>query len=284
MMNHGVQKPANASFHCTTNGGRERGFTLIEILVAIFILTMVSSILYASFRTTLDTQIRVKESQIRWHVLRVGVSRMVRELTQAYVSLNENLMATDRRTFFVAEKSFDIDEVTFSSFSHKRLVANAAESDQCLIRYYGAPDPEDRGKTNLMRRETRRIQNEPFEDIPGEAYILIEDVQSVHYHFYDRPNDQWLEEWNTTSMDGQPNRLPDRIRIYVTVLDEKGKELMLVTEARPAMMDAINLAPPQTTGGTTAPTSRGSSRTGGPRSSVRTSGTPSTNVRRGGVR
>ena len=278
-MIHGSRTPAHG-----TRGSHARGFTLIEVLVAVFILAMISTILYGSFKTTLDTQVRVKKSQMRWHVLRVGVSRMVREFTQAYVSLNENLMATERRTYFVSEKGFDIDEVTFSSFSHKRLVANSAESDQCLIRYYGAPDPDDPNKLNLMRRETRRIQNEPFEEIPGESYILLEDVESVHYQFYDKPNDQWLEEWNTTSADGQPNRLPDRIRIYVTVIDEKGEELMLVTEARPALQDALNLTPPQQGGAISGSSSRRSS-AGGLRSSVRTSGSLASSTKRtGGVR
>lgn len=260
----------------------QQGFTIIEILVAVFILAMVSSILYGAFRTTMDTQVKVQESQMRWHILRVGVSRMVRELTQAYVSLNENLMEVDRRTYFIAEKSFNIDEVTFSSFSNRRLVAESAESDQCLIRYYGAPDPDNPRQMNLMRRQTRRIQNEPFEEIPGESYILIEDVRSVHYHFYDKPNDQWLEEWDTTAIDGQPNRLPDRIRIYISILDEKGDELTLVSEARPALIDALNMTPAGSgatvRGAPAAPTQQG-----GLPSTVRTGGTPAQDVR-GGTR
>jgi general secretion pathway protein J len=262
-----------------SHAGRRRfsqGFTLIEILVTVGILAMVSMILYGSFRETLDTQVRVQKSQERWHVLRIGLARMSRELSQAYVSLNENMAAKERRTYFVSKRDFAIDELTFSSFSHRRLIAESNESDQCLIRYYGAPDPDDPSVMNLMRRETRRIQNLPFEEIPGEAYVLIPDVEAVHYQFYDKVNDQWLEEWDTTSMDGQPNRLPHRVRIYVTVIDERGEELTLLTEGLTVLRDALNLAPPTAGGSYGRMGSGGSQRTGLGRSSVRTSGTPRT--------
>jgi general secretion pathway protein J len=260
----------------------QHGFTLIEILITVAILGMVSAILYGSFRTTLTTQTMVKKSQERWHVLRIGMTRMAREMSQAYVSLNENMMAKDRRTYFVSKQDFTVDELTFSSFSHRRLVAESNESDQCLIRYYGAPDPDDGRVTHLMRRETRRIENKPFDEIPGEAYILIPDVLGVHFQFYDKVNDTWLDEWDTTSMDGQPNRLPHRVRIYVTVEDERGEELTLVTEALPMLRDALNLAPP--TIGSRTTTQGSGRRRSGLRSSSHTSGTPKASRRPGSGR
>ena len=257
--------------------GNQSGMTLLEILVAVAILAALSAILYGAFRETLKTQNEVKASQERWHVLRVGMARMARELSMAYVSLNQNMMVVERRTYFVSKRESDVDELTFSSFSHRRTVADARESDQSLIRYYGAPDPDDRSKINLMRRETRRLGEEEFDELVGESYILMENILSVHYEFYDPVQDEWKEEWDTTSMDGQPNRLPPRIRIYVTVKDEKDEDLTLLTEARITLTDAINFTPPTATTGVGAPGSTSHSY-GGLRSSRRTSGTPRTST------
>ena len=234
-------------------GSGQRGFSLIEILVAVAIIGMMSVLLYGAFKDTFDTQTEVDRSQERWHVLRIGMSRMVRDLSMAYVSMNENMLEKDRRTYFVSKRGFDGDELTFTSFAHRRTVADAKEPDQCAIRYYLAPDPDDSGKTNLMRRETRRIAYKPFEDIPGESYILIEDVENISYEFFDPVKDEWTEEWDTTSVDGQPNRIPPRIRIFLTIKDEKGRDLTLVTEARIMLTDAVNLTPPAR-GGRLGPT------------------------------
>ena len=38
--------------------------------------------------------------------------------------------------------------------------------------YYAEPDPIDRSAMNLMRRETRRLEQKDPRTIPGEAYIL----------------------------------------------------------------------------------------------------------------
>ncbi len=99
-----------------------------------------------------------------------------------------------------------------------------------------------------LRRETRRLGYEPFEDLPGETYVLLEDIQGISYEFYDNVKDEWVEEWDTTSLDGQPNRLPPRVRIYLSVLDERGRPLTLVTEARITLTDALNLSPPAVRG------------------------------------
>ncbi len=248
-----------------TPRSREGGFSLIEILVAVAIVGMMSVLLYGAFKDTFDTQTEVSRSQERWHVLRIGMSRMVRDLSMAYVSMNENMFEKDRRTYFICKKGFDGDELTFSAFAHRRTVADAKESDQSVIRYYLAPDPDDPRKTNLMRRETRRIAYKPFEDIPGESYILIEDVKGIFYEFYDPVKDEWTEEWDTTAVDGQPNRLPPRIRISLTVEDEKGRDLTLVTAARIILTDAVNLTPPAR-GGRFGPTMGGRGRRGGSRS------------------
>ncbi|MCD6498127.1 MAG: prepilin-type N-terminal cleavage/methylation domain-containing protein [Deltaproteobacteria bacterium] len=221
----------------------EAGFSLLEVLISVSILGMMSAILYGAFKETLDTQVKVSRSQDRWHVLRIGMARMCRELSMAFVSMDENMAAVNRRTYFVSKRSLDGDSLRFTAFAHRRIVADAHESDESAIFYYLAPDPDEPRKTDLMRRETRRLGDVPFEDLTGESYIMIPDVEGVHFEFYDPVKDDWTEEWDTTSLDGQPNRLPPRVRIYLTVQDESGKDLTLVTEARIELTDALNLSP-----------------------------------------
>jgi hypothetical protein len=47
----------------------------------------------------------------------------------------------------------------------------------------------------------------------------------------------------TTAADGQPDRLPSRVRITLTVHDERGKEVPFQTETRIAMQEPLNSKP-----------------------------------------
>jgi general secretion pathway protein J len=237
----------------------QRGLTLLEVMISMAIMVGLFIIVYATFNSTRRTYAKVTKIQDRWHVVRNGLARMTQDLSMAYVSLNENMSEVDRRTYFRFTKGDYGDELRFSSFAHRRLYKDANESDQCIIQYFLAPDPDDRSLTSLFRRETRRLANEEPEKIPGEAYVLIDDVLDIRYEFFDKTQDKWQEEWDTTTLDGQPNRLPHRIRIYLTIRSEIGNEVVLVTQAAPALTDGIVLTP-GAAGGTST---RGSSSTTG---------------------
>jgi len=229
----------------------QRGLTLLEVMISMAIMAGLFIVIYATFNATRRTYAKVTKIQDRWHVVRNGMSRMTQDLSMAYVSLNENMSEVNRRTYFRFTKGNFGEELRFSSFAHRRLYKDANESDQCIIQYFLAPDPDDQSKTSLFRRETRRLANEEPENIPGEAFVLINDVMDVRYEFFDKTQDKWEDDWDTTALDGQPNRLPHRIRIYLTIHSEVGNEVVLVTQVAPALTDGIVLTP-QTTGGAAA--------------------------------
>ncbi len=226
----------------------QRGLTLLEVMISMAILAGLFVIVYATFSSTRRTYAKVTRIQDRWHVVRNGLSRMTQDLSMAYVSLNENMSQVNRRTYFRFTKGEFGEELRFSSFAHRRLYKDANESDQCIIQYFLAPDPDDHAVTSLFRRETRRLANEEPEKIPGEAYVLIDDVLDIRYEFFDKTQDKWQDDWDTTAVDGQPNRLPQRIRIYLTFRSEIGNEVVLVTQVAPALSDAIALNPAAATG------------------------------------
>src|SRR6185436_14729008 len=101
---------------------------------------------------------------------------MSRELSMAYLSQNEDTFQQERRTFFQGKRHGDFDEVRFSYFGHQRLYADGRESDTAQIVYTTAHDRDDTRKTNLLRRETRRLGNLKPEDAPGETDVVCDDI------------------------------------------------------------------------------------------------------------
>jgi general secretion pathway protein J len=222
---------------------RSRGFTLVEIMVAVTILAVVTSLVWGSFHSTFKAKAVVEASAMRYHTVRLALERIARELTMAYVSQNEDTSQQDRRTFFVGKRHGDADELRFSMLGHQRLYADANEADTAQVVYYGARDREDSSKLNLLRRETRRLNNLKPEIAAGESDIVCDDIVRLKVDYWDWRDKQWREEWSTIAADGQPDRLPSKVRITLTVYDERHQEVPFQTEVRLPMQEPLNLLP-----------------------------------------
>jgi general secretion pathway protein J len=219
-----------------------RGFTLIEVMLAMAILAFVTTIMWGSFSQTATNKKAIENAQERLHTVRVALLRMAREIEMAYLSESENTALTHRRTQLTSASRGDVDELTFSSFSHQRLRAGASEGDTALIKYYGARDPDDRRVLNLMRRETRRLQAEDPNILAAEAYVLCPDVARLKFLFYDHRKKEWQNDWSTLNATGT-QYLPTHVRITLTVLDERGQEVSYATDARIQMTEKVSYRP-----------------------------------------
>ncbi|MSP59015.1 MAG: prepilin-type N-terminal cleavage/methylation domain-containing protein [Myxococcales bacterium] len=221
--------------------GGSRGFTLIEVLIAISILAVVTTLVWGSFRETFSAKSAVEANSARYHSVRLGLERLAREVTMAYLSQNDDTGQQERRTFFIGTRRGDVDELRFSMLGHQRLYADANEADTSQVVWYGGRDRDDGGKVNLMRRETRRLANEKPETAPGESDIACDDVVSLKIDYWDARDKKWREEWSTSSADGQPDRLPSKVRITLTVYDERRQEVPFQTAVRLPMQEPLNL-------------------------------------------
>ncbi len=198
----------------------------------------------SSMKTTFRTKSAIESNSARYRTVRLALERISREISMAYLSQSEDTSLPERRTFFMGKKHGEFDELRFSYFGHQRLYADGHESDTAQVLYYTQTrDREHRGSINLMRRETRRLSNLKADDAPGETDVVCDDIVKLRLEYWDLRDKQWREEWVTTAADGQPDRLPSRVRITLTVHDERGKEVPFQTEARIAMQEPLNLKP-----------------------------------------
>jgi general secretion pathway protein J len=215
------------------------GFTLIEIMLAMAILAFLTSLMWGSFSKMAADKKALESSQERLHTVRVALMRMSREIEMAYLSDNQDGSLPYKPTFMLGTSQSAVDELSFSAFAHQRLRGGLAESDTSVITYYGARDPDDPRVTNLMRRETRRLQAEDPTTLPAESYILCPNVSSVKYSFFDgrQSKREWQKEWNTNAVGAA--FLPTHVRVTLTVFDEKGREVSYSTDARIQLTEKV---------------------------------------------
>jgi general secretion pathway protein J len=198
---------------------RRRGFTLVELLVAVGVLAMVSALIYGAFaglKSSREGLLRVGD---RYREGRLAMARIVRDLQSAYVSLH---LPIDQslsvwRTAFMGAPGSPADRLDFNSFSHQRLDKDSHESDQVELSYFGSPDPEDTAVTDLARRMNPFLDIEP--ERGGRVEVLATDIDLFDLEYLDPLSGEWLESWDTTQAIGQPNRLPLQVRV-ILVLNE----------------------------------------------------------------
>jgi type II secretion system protein J len=223
---------------------RRRGFSLIEVLIAVSILASITVLVLGSVQQTFRAKRTTEVRASRYRAARIAMDRMIRDIQMAYLS--KNIMpGTEQtpRTFFDGQRKGDIDELRFSYFGHQRLYADAKEADTAAVGYFGMRDRDDPRRLNLMRRETRRIQAERFDNIPAETDLLCDDVVRLELTYYDPIKKEWQESWRTTQADGNPDRLPSRVRIRLVIHDDQGEELSFTSETRVAMFQLLDTQP-----------------------------------------
>ncbi len=225
---------------------RQAGFTLIEVMVSIGILSSITVLLWATSQGTFRTKKSVESKMARYRVARLAMDRILRDVQMAFLSDN-NVVGTEQtpRSYFDGVKRPDIDELRFSYFGHQRLYAESKEGDTAAVAYFGQRDKTDGSKLNLWRKETRRLQADRIDNanIPGESEVIADDVLRLELGYYEPVRKEWLETWRTTQADGMPNKLPSRVRVKLVIRDERGEELPLQSEVRIAMFQKLDTKP-----------------------------------------
>jgi general secretion pathway protein J len=225
-------------------GRREGGFTLIEVMIAVGVLCLMMAIAWGTVVQTMRANQHFGAVEDRYREARNALGRMVTDIESAYISQNEDTTQQERRTFFIGDNTGEVNSLRFSAFAHTRLYADANESDQTIVAYLSGPDPVNRGQTDVLRRETRRMpstqQGEKWDSIAGSTDVLFAGVSKLKIAYFDSRDASWKESWSTLGVEGSANRMPDRVRISLSFVDEDGKEITLTTQAKVYLQEMLN--------------------------------------------
>jgi len=203
-----------------------RGFTLLEMLIAMTILAIVLTIAYRVFSSSYAALHRVDPDRDPFQTARVILDRMAEEIQSAYYRPGLSY------TGFLGENDTKDeapwDSLTFSSLANFywiKSVEGINESDFLKIAYVLVEDQEER---LLMRAQDPSFSTfeESAEDL-GTAdrgvHQLADHVWGVDFRYLD--GEEWLEEWN--AQDRQ--RLPDAVEVKLILETAEGKRLSFYT-------------------------------------------------------
>jgi len=205
-----------------------RGFTLLEVMIAIAITAVIGSMAVGVYQQVDRAATVAREQGERYAGARLALTRMVREISMAFLSDHfDTARFRDRPTLFKGER----DTLLFTTMSHVRLVQDAKESDQAVVEYLVERDPAS-GEDALFRREKVRLDDEP--DRGGRTDLVATHVKRLSLQYWDLKRKEWVREWSTRTPE-KLNELPTRVRVELDVTLADGRVEKFTTQARVAI-------------------------------------------------
>jgi general secretion pathway protein J len=226
-----------------------RGFTLVELLIAVAVLALISTLLYGAFDGLQRTRDGVTRIADRYHQGRATLQRMAYEVGGAYLSAHAppDLNTVAMRTAFIGTRDTPAARLDFNSFCNRRYDKDVKESDQAEISYFGSPNPNGSGQLDLARRISARLDLEP--ERGGRVEVLATDIELFELHYLDPQTGEWVEKWDSTQALGQHNKLPLQVRVLLvlnggerTSAERSQQPLRFLTKVDLALRDPLTFA------------------------------------------
>lgn len=204
--------------------------TLIEVMVAMFILATMTFMLQQIIGSTLDSRDRVEKRDAVVHGARLAMRRMVVDLANAFaVAPTPAMMGSQEgnpviETRFNGESRGGRDSLTFASFGHFRYVQNSRESDQSTISYAVEVDTENSENLQLQRKEVASI--DVGSDDKGMAFPIVDNVKTFKLEYLDTKSNEWRSDWDSKDPT-RANRIPRAVKIELELQDPADKDTVL---------------------------------------------------------
>jgi general secretion pathway protein J len=217
-----------------------RGFTLLEVLIAITIFATVSLSIFQSMSSSFDAKRNLTALNERYHEGRQVMRRMTRDLRMAFLRAQPPEELREEEPAVITRFLGEEDEIYFPTTAHVRMRAEGKESDQSEVSYFIKKpryDTQYRGYT-LFRRESRRVDDRPEKG--GLTWPVVDGIKSFKLEYWDDRkeigNDAWQSNWDSEDNDVLPRRV--RITFELERLNSR-KTILFVGQASPRIVTAI---------------------------------------------
>jgi prepilin-type N-terminal cleavage/methylation domain-containing protein len=198
--------------------GFVKGFTLIEILIAILILGIVLTTIYASYTGTFRI---IKETEYDaevYGIARSALDRFSRDLQS--VALWNGSFAFKTTSHYLGNREFV--RLLFRSAAHVSFSENEAPEGVAVIEYRIEEGTEKEGYA--LWRSDSLYRDPGKEDTAASGYLLGERVEELTWLFYDDKGKEY-DSWDSGGdIEAQKKKAPTSVLIRLSFVNEANRE------------------------------------------------------------
>lgn len=202
----------STSRHLFSNDAK--GFTLVEVLVAISILAILMTSVYGIFSSVSLARDRLEADSAEYHRARVLFDRLGRELRGTY------FQPSDKNLAFIGSSTDDGTlelELTTSAVSPLSQMGSGI----ARVHYLLVEDREAAAKSLVLMRSEYPV-HEPIDEETAGMMRLIPGIEAMALRFYS--NGQWQEAW-----DGRTAGLPELVEIALQLRSAGEKPIHFIS-------------------------------------------------------
>ncbi len=193
----------------------QQGFTLLELLLAIFISGLVFSTIYAAYSSTLTTIREIDEDAQTYKTARVTLDRMMRDLSAVAPYAGDYFFVGDEDVF----RNERFGTLNVWSAAHLTFGEEEVSGYPASIRYFVRENPGGKG-FSLWRSDIAGVKPELNRTEPG-GVIICPNISTLVFKYVDE-NGREHDTWDSTRF-AQKGRVPQLVQI----------DLVLVNSSRP---------------------------------------------------
>jgi general secretion pathway protein J len=196
---------------CHISGSNEDGFTLLEIILAVGILSSISVFAITALSNQMEIRNQLSTVNEAQHAVHNAMSKVFDDMRHAYVLSKRDLVisgmgGSPTKPRLVGKP----DLVWFSTHAIRSFAANAPESNIGFVRYAVVADPKDSSKKQLIRTLDQQFKESIERENVGVSQILMRDVKDFKITFWN--GQDFTPEWDTDSSDAG-GKLPKMAKI-----------------------------------------------------------------------
>jgi len=212
----------------TRSNARQRGFTLLEVLLTITITALMMGIIYGVLVSTLQARTRLEKTTEMDEAGPLLLKMMADDLSAAYVPPvpdqpppAEGEPAAENPAYFTGKDETgaggEADRLDFVSSRDIWNPDTQRIADFAEIGYFLRPNPDESSLSILVRREDPFVDDKPATG--GTLQEMYARVKSLSFEYFD--GEKWLRTWG--DQDAQKKALPKIVRITLIVVPDAEK-------------------------------------------------------------
>ncbi len=185
--------------HCHLKNNIQ-GFTLLEMMISLGILSLIFILIYGTFNNVSRTSRQMEEDADRYRLARHGIYYLSNDLSMVYITadVSNGAVAGSSTLVFKGEDqerlqgntTYPNDTIEFSTVSHRSIGMDAPESDQAVVRY--------------SLQENYLIQEAQLSNGRSVINELGGPIEGLSFRYLEKVGGDWLDTWDAEEKKQKP--------------------------------------------------------------------------------